>query len=91
MIPLISSISFFVYKRQVVLMLAPLLKPYCKDQHDQSIATQRSNKIALSFAKAVYYTIATAWSYQLLADTEFLPPMLGGSGKLENIFLNVPY
>lgn len=72
-------------------MFSPLVKPFCKDQDDLKIVQQRSNKIALCFAKTIYYLIATVYGYQLLSETDFLPSLLGGKGDLRNCFNGVPF
>lgn len=45
----------------------------------------------MCLAKTAYYTVASYWGYELLRETDFLPPMLGGSGQLSNCFVDVPY
>ena len=42
-------------------------------------------------AKSGYYLVFSIWGYSLLKDTNFMPPILGGSGDLHNCFVNVPF
>lgn len=51
----------------------------------------RAKKASMNVAKAIYYSAVTYWGYQLLKDTSFMPPILGGNGDVKNCFVNVPF
>lgn len=51
----------------------------------------RANKAAMNIAKSIYYLVFSTWGYMLLKETNFLPPMLGGTGSIRNSFVNTPF
>lgn len=55
------------------------------------MAEMRAKKAVINLAKTAYYLVWSIWAYVLLKETNFMPPMLGGNGQLENCFSNVPF
>ena len=89
--PLIAAGVLFLYKKMTEIILVKRLQPICKDENDSDLQLLRAKKASMNAAKTVYYSVVTYWGYQLLKDTSFMPPILGGSGDVHNCFVNVPF
>ena len=64
---------------------------HIKDNHDEEIKIGKVNKAARELFKAFYFSMTTFVGYYVLNKTDFLPPMLGGTGSLKNLYNNFPF
>jgi len=51
----------------------------------------RADKAGQALFKYVWYLGSSVTGYYILKDSEILPCYLGGKGKIENVFVGIPY
>lgn len=68
-----------------------LMVPLCKEKKDQKMIEFRAAKMAFNLYRTIYFTIATYYGYVVMKDTIDLPPSLGGTGDINNWFVDYPY
>ena len=62
-----------------------------KPQADENIRILKVNKAAARIFQTLYYILTTVIGFWILRKTDFLPPMLGGTGDLANLYNGYPF
>lgn len=87
----ITTFVFWSLQKAFGVALYPLFYRNCKEKEDDDIRKMRTKKAVANAYKLFYYTMASFLGWYTLKDSYILPAGLGGSGALENQFINFPY
>lgn len=90
-VPFVSAFAMYCFKKQLINVFVPFIKIYCKDQDDMEKVNDRAIRAGAGLHKFIFYTGSAVGGYLILKDTPILPPGLGGSGSIDQIFVNMPY
>jgi hypothetical protein len=90
-IPFASAVVVNGGKHLITFFSRPIFLKIVKDQHDPELKEGRIVKASTLTFKFVFYTISSIWGYILFNETEVMPPWLGGSGSIKNLFNKFPY
>lgn len=68
-------------------MLRPAIRPYCKNNGSD----ERALAFCDSIFRSIFFATNAYWGFDLLWQTDLLPPSMGGQGDFLNVMINVPF
>mmetsp|Transcript_4962 Transcript_4962/g.9330 ORF Transcript_4962/g.9330 Transcript_4962/m.9330 type:complete len:352 (+) Transcript_4962:62-1117(+) len=71
--------------------LAPYCDRFIHKRYQGQVRKERSKRFVYCLFKGSYFTFAVIAGYFVCKDANFMPPELGGTGSVANIFKDFPY
>lgn len=72
-------------------MFLPMARVIVHPKHKEWDKEERAKRMIDSLVKATYFVFSSIYGYIVAKDSFFLPPELGGSGSVQNMFYGLPY
>ena len=86
----VAALMINLLRRIIIKSARPVFMVIMKEKYVGDDREERSLKSSTNLFKLVYYSASVFFGYLMLREVDFLPPCMGGTGSLRNLFTDYP-